>query len=132
MDASKEVGHGQGAAEATATAAAADADADANLFAKVLVEPYVPDIKRINASVDSVLRQQKKLVKEVEAVKGELDWCSDLGDELGQLEATMDLVPHYTYKAQQCARDMHQIKQRVAKAKEKTMKLIRATEKRKK
>jgi hypothetical protein len=112
--------------ESKEEAGAADA-----LFAKVLVEPYVPDIQRINASVENVLEQQKKLVKEVEAVKGELDWCSDLG-ELGQLEATMDLVPHYTYKAQQCARDMQQIRQRVAKAKEKTMKLIRAQEKRKK
>ena len=99
-------------------------------FASLLVEPYVPDIERINASVEEVRTQQKKLVKQIADAKAELKWCGS--GELGQLEATMDLVPHYTFKAQQCVRDMHALRARVAKAKDKTMKLIRATEKRKK
>ena len=98
-------------------------------FARALVKPYVPDIQRINASVEEVRRQQAKVVTKISAAKAELKWCTQDGD-LGRLEATMDLVPHYAYKAQQCARDMHQLSLRIAKVKEKAIRLARVAEKR--
>ena len=95
------------------------------VFSEAFVKPFVPRIKSINGSVEDVRKQQDALLSRVDAAKRELKWCT----ELGQLEATMDLIPHYTNKAQQCVRDMHQLAARVAKAKEKAMKLARAAEK---
>ena len=46
------------------------------------------------------------------------------------LKATMDLVPHYAQKAQQCAKDMQALRLRVAKAKERAIRMAQATEKR--
>ena len=104
---------------------------DPNRFARALVDPYLPKVERINRSVQEVQKQQERLVKLVAEAKGDLAWCTDLGSASGNpsLQATMDLVPHYAQKAQQCAKDMESLRTRVAKAKEKAVRLARAAEK---
>jgi len=129
---------GGGGGRSVEGSAAACSASSAESFAKALVLPYVPEIRRVNAGVEGVRVQQEKLVSRIELAKQELKWCASGeggaalgGGTFGPLEATMDLLPHYTYKAQQCLRDMHQLRARVAKAKDKASKLARQKESRK-
>ena len=126
-----EGGQGGGAVGPAGREGAGDAGFSSSRFARALLEPLEPSVNNINAKVEEVRLQQQKLVRLVAEAKGELRWCSDLGAtcDNGSLQATMDLAPHYAQKAQQCARDMALLRQRVLKAKEKASRLARAAEK---